>query len=101
MLTHVSALIKLNNARCLAQYMHLVNPEMIRISKGDKMTRGDLVLLKIQGKNVIGFIQYLIKDQVSINVEHSFKIQRGSYLVHRSEVKVLSFYDDSKKWMVL
>jgi len=62
------------------------------------MSKGELVLFKIQGKNVIGVIEYLIQDHVSVHVSHSFKIQRGTYLAQRSEVKVLNYCNESKKW---
>jgi hypothetical protein len=65
------------------------------------MRKGDLVLFKIQGKNVIGVIEYLIQDQVSIHVSHSFKIQRGTYLVQRSQVRVLNYCNDLKKWTAI
>jgi hypothetical protein len=64
------------------------------------MRQGDLVLIKIQGKNVIGYIQYLVQDQVSVNVDHSFKIERGVYLVNRNQVKLLNYDNELKKWNI-
>jgi hypothetical protein len=55
-----------------------------------KLIKGDLVLTKIQGKNVIGIIEYLIQDSVSIYISNSLKVQNGTYLVQRSQVRVVS-----------
>jgi hypothetical protein len=62
------------------------------------MTKGDLVLVKIQGMNVIGYIQYIINDHISVHVDHSFKVNRGNYIIQKSLVKLLDYDQDSKQW---
>jgi len=54
-----------------------------------KLIKGDLVLTKIQGKNVIGIIEYIMKDHVSIYISNSLKVQNGTYLVPVSEVRIV------------
>jgi hypothetical protein len=53
------------------------------------ITRDQLVLIKVNNKNVIGTVQYIMKDMVSVYVHHSFKVNRGVYLVERSQVRVI------------
>jgi hypothetical protein len=53
------------------------------------ITRDQLVLIKVNKKNVIGIVQYIMKDVVCVYVHHSFKVNRGSYLVERNQVRVI------------
>lgn len=54
------------------------------------MKQGDLVLVKINDKNVIGSIVYLIRDMISVQVDHTLKITRGRYLVSKQNVRRIS-----------